>query len=66
MSLILEISLFFQQTDGNLDTRMTMYVNFDPESVFAPQNWQSRVGTVLVARNYRKDLTPQYVEGVWM
>ncbi|CAI6050574.1 unnamed protein product [Clonostachys chloroleuca] len=38
----------------------------DPESGYAPPEWQSYLGTVLVARKDKKPLLPQHLEGMWM
>ncbi|KAJ5458033.1 hypothetical protein N7475_009421 [Penicillium sp. IBT 31633x] len=32
----------------------------------APPEWQSGIGTVIVARKDKKDLTPDHYEAIWM
>ncbi|KAI5855532.1 hypothetical protein GGS23DRAFT_443307 [Durotheca rogersii] len=51
---------------ASLDNQIATYLNIDSESGFAPPAWQSRVGTVLVARKDGKPLLPHHLEGVWM
>lgn len=54
----------FNQAD--LDNQIATYLNIDAESGFAPDAWQSHVGTVIVARQDKKPLLPHHLEGVWM
>jgi hypothetical protein len=51
---------------ADLDNQIATYLNIDANSGFAPPEWQSHVGTVVVARKDRKPLLPQHLEGVWM
>ncbi|KAH6847643.1 hypothetical protein B0I37DRAFT_148660 [Chaetomium sp. MPI-CAGE-AT-0009] len=51
---------------ADLDNQIATYLNIDPDSGFAPQAWQSHVGTVVVARKDKKPLLPHHLEGVWM
>ena len=51
---------------ADLDNRIATYLNIDANSGFAPQEWQSHVGNVVVARKDRKPLLPHHLEGVWM
>lgn len=51
---------------ADLGNQIATYLNIDSESGFAPQAWQSYVGTVLVARKDEKPLLPQHLEGMWM
>ena len=51
---------------ADLDNQIASYLNIDADSGFAPPAWQTRVGTVVVARKDRKPLLPQHLEGVWM
>lgn len=51
---------------ADLDNQIATYLNIEADHGFAPQEWQSNVGTVLVARKDKKPLFPQHLEGVWM
>ncbi|KAH7110213.1 hypothetical protein B0J13DRAFT_516668 [Dactylonectria estremocensis] len=51
---------------ADLDNQIATYLNIDAYSGFAPPEWQSLVGTTVVARKDRKPLLPQHLEGVWM
>jgi hypothetical protein len=52
---------------SDLDNQITTYLNIDPESGFAPMEWQAgSIGTVVVARKDRKPLLVHHLEGVWM
>ncbi|KAJ7508320.1 hypothetical protein B0H11DRAFT_23118 [Mycena galericulata] len=53
-------------TNGDLDNQIATFLNIDAASGFAPPEWQSGVGTVIVARKDRKPLLPHHMEGVWM
>ncbi|KJZ70619.1 hypothetical protein HIM_10007 [Hirsutella minnesotensis 3608] len=50
----------------DLDNQIATYLNIDANSGYAPPEWQSHVGTVVVARKDRRPLLPQHLEGVWM
>jgi hypothetical protein len=50
----------------DLDNQIATYLNIDANSGYAPPEWQSHVGTILVARKDRKPFPPQHLEGVWM
>ncbi|KJZ69459.1 hypothetical protein HIM_11142 [Hirsutella minnesotensis 3608] len=52
--------------EADLDNQIATYLNIDADSGFAPPEWQSQVGTVVVARKDRKPFYPQHLEGVWM
>lgn len=56
----------FDNRAGGLDNQIITYLNIELESGFAPPAWQSDVGTVLVARQDKKPLLEQHLEGVWM
>lgn len=49
-----------------LDNQIATYLNIDLTSGFAPSEWQSYVGTIIVARADKKPLITQHVEAVWM
>ncbi|KAH8654885.1 hypothetical protein BGZ61DRAFT_571138 [Ilyonectria robusta] len=51
---------------ADLDNQIATYLNIDADSGFALPEWQSHVGTIVVARKDRKSLLPQHLEGVWM
>ncbi|KAH7124738.1 hypothetical protein EDB81DRAFT_860934 [Dactylonectria macrodidyma] len=51
---------------ADLDNQIATYLNIDADSGFALPEWQSHVGTIIVARKDRKSLLPQHLEGVWM
>ncbi|KAH8752794.1 hypothetical protein F5883DRAFT_506445 [Diaporthe sp. PMI_573] len=69
---LIEVPLVFHRVGtqsanrADLDNQIATYLNIDPETGFAPPEWQSYVGTVLVARKDEKPLLPQHLEGVWM
>ena len=50
----------------DLDNQIATYLNIDLESGFAPSQWQSHIGTVIVARKDKKPLLPHHLEAVWM
>jgi hypothetical protein len=50
----------------HLDNQIITYININAESGFAGAQWQSHVGTVVVARADKKPLLPHHLEGVWM
>lgn len=56
----------FDTRASNLANQIITYLNIDLESGFAPMAWQNQVGTVLVARQDKKPLLEQHLEGVWM
>ncbi len=41
------------------------YLNIDLESGLAPMQWQSGIGTVIIARKDRKPFLPQHLEGLF-
>ncbi|KAH7125014.1 hypothetical protein B0J13DRAFT_598985 [Dactylonectria estremocensis] len=51
---------------ADLNNQIATYLNIDADSGFALPEWQSHVGTIVVARKDRKSLLPQHLEGVWM
>ncbi|CAI7656689.1 unnamed protein product [Penicillium pancosmium] len=51
---------------GNLDNQAITYLNVEAKSGFAPPRWQSGIGSVIVARKDRKDLSPEHYEAIWM
>ncbi|PYI18979.1 hypothetical protein BO99DRAFT_334141, partial [Aspergillus violaceofuscus CBS 115571] len=52
---------------GCLDNQAITYLHIDPISGMAPPAWQAgRIGTVIVARKDRKDLSPKHHEAIWM
>ncbi|KAH7124433.1 hypothetical protein EDB81DRAFT_861075 [Dactylonectria macrodidyma] len=51
---------------ADLDNEIATYLNINPDSGFAPPEWRSHVGTVVVARKDKKPLLPHHLEGVWM
>ncbi|KAJ7146373.1 hypothetical protein C8R44DRAFT_864143 [Mycena epipterygia] len=51
---------------ADLDCQIATYLAIDPSSGFAPEEWQSRVGSVIVARRDKKPLSMQHLEGFWM
>ncbi|EQL02298.1 ectomycorrhiza-upregulated zf-MYND domain-containing protein [Ophiocordyceps sinensis CO18] len=69
---LIEVPLVFHRAGtqsvnrAGLDNQIATYLNIDANSGFAPPEWQSNVGTVVVARKDRKPLCPQHLEGVWM
>lgn len=50
----------------DLDNQIITYLNIDPQTGFAPIQWRSHIGTVVVARRDRKDLLPHHLEAIWM
>ncbi|RKK89049.1 hypothetical protein BFJ68_g16805 [Fusarium oxysporum] len=69
---LIEVPLVFHRVGtqsanrADLDNQMITYLNIDDASGFAPSEWRSYVGTVIVARKDKKPLLPQHLEGVWM
>lgn len=53
-------------TTGYLDNQAITYIHVDPNTGFAPPDWQSGIGTVIVARKDKKDLPPEHYEAIWM
>lgn len=53
-------------TTGCLDNQAITYIHVDPITGFAPPKWQSGIGTVIVARKDKKDLSPEHYEAIWM
>lgn len=51
---------------ADLDCQIATYLNVTYEYGLAPPQWQSHVGTCLVARKDKKPLTSQHLEAVWM
>ncbi|KJZ67955.1 hypothetical protein HIM_12654 [Hirsutella minnesotensis 3608] len=51
---------------ADLDNQIATYLNIDANSGYAPPEWQSHVGTVVVARKDKRPLLPQHLEGIWM
>ncbi|KAK7039541.1 MYND-type domain-containing protein [Favolaschia claudopus] len=52
--------------DPELDNQRATYLMIDPESGFAPPEWQMCVGSVTVMRKDGKPLTRQSIETIWM
>ncbi|KAM4064313.1 putative ectomycorrhiza-upregulated zf-mynd domain-containing protein [Hirsutella rhossiliensis] len=69
---LIEVPLVLYRTgtqsvnEADLDNQIATYLNIDADSGFAPPEWQSQVGTVVVARKDRRPFYPQHLEGVWM
>lgn len=69
---LIEVPLVFYRVGtrsanrADLDNQIATYINIDAASGFAPPEWQSFVGTVIVARKDKKPLLPHHLEGVWM
>ncbi|KAK7757408.1 hypothetical protein SLS62_000420 [Diatrype stigma] len=51
---------------ADLDNQIITYLHIDAEEGLAPPQWQSHIGTAVVAREDGKPLLPQHLEGVWM
>jgi hypothetical protein len=51
---------------ADLDCQIATFLNVKYEDGLAPSQWQSHVGTCLVARKDKKPLTSQHLEAVWM
>ncbi|KAF1847749.1 uncharacterized protein K460DRAFT_363787 [Cucurbitaria berberidis CBS 394.84] len=51
---------------ADLDCRIATFLNVKYEDGFAPPQWQSHVGTCIVARKDKKPLSAEHVEAVWM
>lgn len=51
---------------GSLDNQAIAYLNVEAKSGLAPPRWQSGIGSVIVARKDRKDLSPEHNEVIWM
>ncbi|KAJ7481653.1 hypothetical protein FB451DRAFT_133796 [Mycena latifolia] len=52
--------------DPGLDNQRATFLMIDPESGFAPPEWQMCVGSVTVMRQDGKPLTRQSIETIWM
>ncbi|KAJ7170908.1 hypothetical protein C8R43DRAFT_875290, partial [Mycena crocata] len=52
--------------DAGLDNQRATFLMIDPESGFAPPEWQSCVGSVTVMRRDGKPLTLESIETIWM
>ncbi|KAI0458421.1 hypothetical protein F5B21DRAFT_500318 [Xylaria acuta] len=69
---LIEVPLVFHRVGTrsanrpDLDNQIVTYMNIDAVSGFAPPEWASFVGTVIVARKDKKPLLPHHLEGVWM
>jgi hypothetical protein len=53
-------------TQADLDCQIATFLAINPTTCFAPPEWQSHVGTVIVARKDKKPLSMQHLEGFWM
>ncbi|KAJ5199315.1 hypothetical protein N7491_000129 [Penicillium cf. griseofulvum] len=53
-------------TTGCLDTQPITYIHVAPKDGFAPPEWQNGIGTVIVARKNKKDLTTDHYEALWI
>ena len=51
---------------ADLDCRIATFLNVKYEDGFAPREWQSHVGTCIVARKDKKPLSAEHLEAVWM
>ncbi|KAJ5925337.1 hypothetical protein N7454_007976 [Penicillium verhagenii] len=49
-----------------LDNQPITYINIEAKSGLAPPRWQSGIGTVIIARKDKKDLSPEHYEAIWM
>ncbi|KAJ7170913.1 hypothetical protein C8R43DRAFT_981575 [Mycena crocata] len=52
--------------DADLDNQRATYLMIDPQSGYAPPEWQSCVGSVTVMRRDGKPLTLESIETIWM
>ncbi|KAJ7163742.1 hypothetical protein C8R46DRAFT_1101217 [Mycena filopes] len=52
--------------DAGLDNQRATYLMIDPESGFAPPEWQTCVGSVTVMRKDGRPLTRESIETIWM
>ncbi|KAI0097984.1 hypothetical protein GGR51DRAFT_451863 [Nemania sp. FL0031] len=70
--LLIEIPLVFyrlgtQSSDrAGLNNQIATSININATSGFAPSDWISGVGSVIVARKDKKPLLPHHLEGIWM
>ncbi|KAI1755752.1 hypothetical protein F4782DRAFT_538221 [Xylaria castorea] len=68
---LIEVPLVFHRLGtrsairADLDNQIVTYMNIDAVSGFAPPEWTSFVGTVIVARKDKKPLLPHHLEGWW-
>jgi hypothetical protein len=53
-------------SQSGLDCQIATYLNIKYVDGLAPPEWQSRVGSCLVARKDKKPLSSQHLEAVWM
>jgi hypothetical protein len=51
---------------ADLDCRIATYLNITYANSRAPPEWQSHVGSCLVARKDKKPVSSQHLEAVWM
>ncbi|KAJ7099461.1 hypothetical protein B0H15DRAFT_547601 [Mycena belliarum] len=51
---------------ADLDCQIATFLAIDPRSGFAPPEWQSHIGSVIVARKDKKPLSVHHLEGFWM
>lgn len=51
---------------ADLDCQIATFLAIDSHTGFAPPQWQSHVGSVIVARKDKKPLSVQHLEGFWM
>ncbi|OQE40079.1 hypothetical protein PENCOP_c006G08613 [Penicillium coprophilum] len=61
-----QLGLFNTGIPGCLDNQSITYIHIDPKTGFAPPEWQSGVGSVIVARKDKKDLPLEHYETIWM
>jgi hypothetical protein len=51
---------------ADLDNRIATFFNIPYDTGFAPPEWQSHVGTCLIARKDKKPLSSEHMEAVYM
>ncbi|KAJ6589977.1 hypothetical protein DFH09DRAFT_976520 [Mycena vulgaris] len=51
---------------SDLDCQIATFLAINPRTGFAPPEWQSHIGSVIVARKDKKPLSMQHLEGFWM
>lgn len=64
--VIHRLGMHYNGEFGNLDNQIIAYLNVEAKSGLAPPRWQSGIGSVIVARKDRKDLSPEHYEAIWM
>ncbi|KAJ8130223.1 hypothetical protein O1611_g3406 [Lasiodiplodia mahajangana] len=70
--MLIEIPLVFyrlgtQSSDREgLNNQIVTSININATSGFAPPDWKTGVGSVIVARKDKKPLLPHHLEGIWM